>query len=67
MHTYKDAIVSTQSFYILYPGDKETVFRVEENQPIPSVGAFPLTPGKDGGEKEELEKFVLAILRTIAP
>jgi len=57
--------VSTQGSYILYPGDKETVFRVKEDEPIPSVGAFPLTPGKDGGEKEELERFVLAILRTV--
>jgi len=65
MHTYKDAILSTQGSYILYPGDKETLFKVEEDKPIPSVGAFPLTPGKDSWEKEELEKFILRILRSV--
>ena len=65
MHTYKDAIVSTQGSYILYPGDKETVFRVKEDEPIPSVGAFPLTPGKDGGEKEEMEKFLIGVIKTV--
>ncbi len=65
MHTYKDAILETQGAYILYPGDEDAVFRVENDQPIPSVGAFPLTPGKDGMEKEELERFVIGVFRTM--
>ncbi len=43
MHNYKDAILSTQGSFILYPGDENAVFR-EEDGPIPSVGAFPLPP-----------------------
>jgi len=65
MHTYKDAILETQGAYILYPGDEDAVFRVEEDKPIPSVGAFPLTPGKDGGEKEEMEKFLIGVIKTV--
>ncbi|MFW6172579.1 MAG: DUF2357 domain-containing protein [Elusimicrobiota bacterium] len=65
MHTYKDAILETQGAYILYPGDEDVVFRVEDDQPIPSVGAFPLTPGEDRGDIEGLERFILAILRTM--
>jgi len=65
MHTYKDAILETQGAYILYPGDEDAVFRVVEDKPIPSVGAFPLTPGKDGMEEEGLERFVMKILQTI--
>lgn len=60
----KNPILSPQRSYILYPGDEDVVFR-EEDQPIPSVGAFPLTPGKDGGEKGELERFVVRVIRTV--
>lgn len=27
MHTYKDAILTTEGSYILYPGDEECLFR----------------------------------------
>lgn len=65
MHTYKDAILETQGAYILYPGDEDAVFRVEDDQPIPSVGAFPLTPGKDAGEEKGLERFVIGVIKTV--
>ena len=61
IHTYKDAILNTKGSYVLYPGDKVTVFREAEGI-IPSVGAFPLTPGKNGLEEEELILFIKEIL-----
>ena len=65
MHTYKDAIVKTEGAYILYPGDNQKIFEVKENEPIPSVGAFPLTPGKNGKEEDELSTFINAILKNL--
>ena len=52
MHTYKDAILETKGAYVLYPGNKCEIFRVDENETIPSVGAFPLTPGEKGLEED---------------
>jgi len=65
MHTYKDAILKTEGAYVLYPGDDCKIFKVNENEPIPSVGAFPLTPGKNGIEEEELTLFLKAVLKNI--
>ena len=63
MHTYKDAILRSEGAYILYPGDSSKVFRGVEDEKIPSVGAFPLTPGKLGEEENELASFIKAVLR----
>ncbi|MBP2046732.1 DUF2357 domain-containing protein [Methanobacterium aggregans] len=65
MHTYKDAILFTEGAYVLYPGDEERIFHEISSKPIPSVGAFPLTPGKDGVEEENLLLFIKAILKNI--
>lgn len=65
MHTYKDAILKTEGAYVLYPGDDCKIFRVNENEPIPSVGAFPLTPGKNGEEENELITFIIAVIKKI--
>ena len=65
MHTYKDAILRTEGAYIFYPGNKKALFREINEEEIPSVGAFPLTPGKDGIEDEELEVFIKGVLRKI--
>lgn len=65
MHTYKDAILKTEGAYVLYPGDDRKIFEVNENEPIPSVGAFPLTPGKNGLEEEELTLFLKAVIKNI--
>jgi len=62
MHTYKDAILRSEGAYIFYPGDKQALFKVKDNQEIPSVGAFPLTPGKTGFEEQELNDFIVAVL-----
>ena len=47
MHTYKDAILTTEGAYVLYPGSRDGIFKVDDNEPIPSVGAFPLNPGEN--------------------
>ena len=65
MHTYKDAILKTEGAYVLYPGDDKKIFRVTEEKPIPSVGAFPLTPGKNGIEEEELTLFIIEVLKNL--
>ncbi|SCG85416.1 DUF2357 domain-containing protein [Methanobacterium congolense] len=65
MHTYKDAILFTEGAYVLYPGDEERIFNEISSKPLPSVGAFPLTPGKDGVEEENLLLFIKAILKNI--
>jgi uncharacterized protein len=61
MHTYKDAILNSLGAYVLYPGDYPTIFR-EENEIIPSVGAFPLTPGNNREQEEELMKIIYELL-----
>jgi uncharacterized protein len=65
MHTYKDAIIYTEGAYVLYPGDEEKIFHEIYSEPIPSVGAFLLTPGEDGVEEENLSLFIKAILKNI--
>ena len=65
MHTYKDAILKTDGAYVLYPGDDTKIFKVTQEEPIPSVGAFPLTPGKNGTEEQELTTFINKILKNL--
>ena len=65
MHTYKDAILHSEGAYVLYPGDEEKIFHEDYPEPIPSVGAFPLTPGESSAEEENLTLFIKAILRNI--
>ena len=54
MHTYKDAINNTEGAYVIYPGDKDVEIFKEKEKLIPSVGAFPLTPGNSKEQEEEL-------------
>ena len=65
MHTYKDAILNTIGAYVLYPGNKTKIFHEDDYIKIHSVGAFPLTPGKDNTEKENLAFFIESTLRNI--
>ncbi|MCK9151814.1 DUF2357 domain-containing protein [Methanobacterium alcaliphilum] len=58
MHTYKDAISNSLGAYVLYPGDLSEIFEEIENKCIPSVGAFPLTPGKSEDNEEKIEDFL---------
>jgi hypothetical protein len=68
MHTYKDAIVDSLGAYVLYPGDTSPkIFNEKKLQIIPSVGAFPLTPGSmdSNDEEEKIEKFIKDVLDSI--
>ena len=47
------------------PGMIRRFFKVTEDEPIPSVGAFPLTPGKNGEEENELGSFIVAVIKNI--
>lgn len=62
MHTYKDAILRTEGAYVLYPGSRDGIFKVNNEEPIPSVGAFPLNPGENGKEEKDLGEFIKAVI-----
>lgn len=63
MHTYKDAIIGSLGAYVLYPGTEPKIFPENPISILPSVGAFPLTPGSmNSKEAEEIEKFIKDIL-----
>jgi len=63
MHTYKDAIKNTWGAYVLYPGHLHKIFKENEEDIIPSVGAFPLTPGGDElNEEGMIEIFIKEVL-----
>lgn len=64
MHTYKDAILNTKGAYVLYPGDKAKIFR-EKGEIIPSVGAFPLTPGNSDKQEEKLAQNIFKFIEII--
>lgn len=65
MHTYKDAIEGTHGAYVLYPGRKKKIFQEKPDKKIPSVGAFPLTPGKSANDEVKLSYFIKKILEEI--
>ena len=65
MHTYKDAILNTEGAYVLYPGEREGLFMENRKYVIPSVGAFPLTPGNDQNEHIQLKLFIKNILNQL--
>jgi predicted component of viral defense system (DUF524 family) len=65
MHTYKDAILRTEGAYVLYPGSRDGIFKVNNNEPIPSVGAFPLNPGENGKEENDLGEFIKAVISNL--
>lgn len=48
MHAYRDAIRRSVGAYVLYPGSNEALLN-EYYEPLPSLGAFALRPGKDVG------------------
>jgi hypothetical protein len=63
MHTYKDAIKNTLGAYVLYPGHECKIFKENPSSIIPSVGAFPLTPGLDDQNEEYcIENFIKKVL-----
>lgn len=66
MHTYKDALKGTRGAYVLYPGKKDKIYREIEEDVVPSVGAFPLTPGwSDGENKNQIKLHLERVLKVI--
>ncbi|ADZ09787.1 Domain of unknown function DUF2357-containing protein [Methanobacterium lacus] len=61
MHTYKDAIKNSLGAYVLYPGGEAVIFPENQNNLIPSVGAFNLKPGNNLKENK-IEDFIRDIL-----
>lgn len=61
MHTYKDAIKDTLGAYVLYPGRKRQIYK-EYSSILPSVGAFPLTPGVGVNDQKNIEVFIKKVL-----
>jgi len=61
MHSYKDAIKNTFGAYVLYPGTKKKIYR-EFSNILPSVGAFPLTPGKSVNDENNIEVFINQVI-----
>ena len=50
MHAYRDAIKRTGGAYVLYPGTEQSIKR-EEEEILPGLGAFQLSPSHDSSEK----------------
>lgn len=65
MHSYKDAILHSVGAYILYPGDREIIFPECPSNDVPSVGAFPLNPGKSENEEKRLKDFIKSVIQNI--
>lgn len=73
MHTYRDALIHSCGSYVLFPGDRYSIFRKPWDQRswdfrdrsfIPSVGAIPLVPGD--GRDRQLHEAMVQILGRIA-
>jgi len=65
MHTYKDAIFNSSGAYVFYPGEREGIFRVDDEYEIPSIGAFPIKPAGDYGEfNAKIEKLIKSFVKS---
>lgn len=67
MHAYRDAIHRSAGAYVLYPGNKEQVFR-EYHELLPGLGAFALRPTEygDAAGKLPLKRFIEDILEHVS-
>lgn len=82
MHTYRDGILSTRGAYVLFPGDgvggrshnprpnffvrHPAAFGGTLGKPLPSVGAFPLTPEAAGDQAGAIRDLLLATLEVVS-
>ena len=64
MHAYKDAIADTIGAYVLYPGEKKKLYHEDEMR-LKSVGAFPLNPGENKGNEENLRDFIIEMIEKL--
>ncbi len=67
MHAYRDAIRRSQGAYVLYPGQKNSVFR-GFHEILPGLGAFGISPDEAGEPKglEALDGFLKDVLDHIS-
>lgn len=81
MHTYRDGILGSRGAYVLFPGDAHSPgedaaqHRVNIRHPsgfgvplvdVPSVGAFPLTPGISPHQLASLGTFLAGVFESLA-
>ncbi|MDX2106218.1 MAG: DUF2357 domain-containing protein [Candidatus Melainabacteria bacterium] len=79
MHTYRDGILGSRGAYVLFPGNAEdadsTLFVRHPSAfgmtsapayLFPSIGAYPLTPGRKVTQQENLKRFLKAVFESIA-
>ena len=65
MHAYKDAILDTIGAYVLYPGKEKEIFYENNNRRLESVGAFPLNPGDNKVNEENLRDFIIEMIEKL--
>ncbi len=82
MHTYRDGILSTRGAYVLFPGDgvggmtqnprpnffvrHPTALGGSAAMPLPSVGAFPLTPEGSGEQAAAIRELLRGALEAVS-
>ncbi|MDP2342289.1 MAG: DUF2357 domain-containing protein [Deltaproteobacteria bacterium] len=69
MHAYRDAIVRAAGAYVVYPGnDHAQPLKRQHAELLPSLGAFPLRPGKNGeGEgAQQIRQFLDNVIDQLA-
>lgn len=82
MHTYRDGILSTRGAYVLFPGDgvggrmqnpqpnffvrHPTALGGTVAKPLPSVGAFPLTPEDSGEQAGAIRDLLRAVFEAVS-
>lgn len=79
MHTYRDGILGSRGAYVLFPGNGEdadgtlfvrhpsaTGITDAPDYVFPSIGAYPLTPGRKATQQENLKRFLKRVLDSIA-
>lgn len=82
MHTYRDGILGTRGAYVLFPGDgvggraenpkpnffvrHPSGFGTKTDQPMPSIGVFPLSPERTGTQVKAVRGFLLSMFEAVA-
>lgn len=82
MHTYRDGILGTRGAYVLFPGDgvggqvhnpkpnlfvrHPSAFGTKTSKPVPSVGAFPLSPEKSGAQVKAVRELLFSAFEAVA-
>lgn len=62
MHAYKDAIRRTSGAYILYPGEKEQIYK-GFHEVIPGLGAFSMNPANEEKDVSSLSCFIDEVIK----